>query len=161
MTQSALQPTDLSLLGDERDEPRVLDLRIAEALEFERPRDIRQLIERNRDELSRYGGLRHDTANPGPLGGRPGVEYWLNEAQAILLCMKSDAPRAADVREDIIRVFQAWRHGRLVPGAPVTADLIGSIFELKLVPVRHDIQQLDIKVASIDANVVFLKSPRG
>jgi len=151
--QTALQMNDLALLDDE---PRVLDLRVAEALEFDRPRDIRKLIERNSDELAAYGGLRHDGANPKPQGGRPGVEYWLNEAQAILICMRSDAPRAADVRTEIIAVFQAWRHGKLVPGAPVTADLIGSIFEMKLVPVRHDIQQLDSKIARIDSNVVFL-----
>ena len=72
--------------------------------------------------------------------------------------MKSEASRAADVREEIVRVFQAWRHGLLVPSAPITADVIGSIFEMKLVPVRQDIQQLDTKVARIDANVVFLSS---
>jgi hypothetical protein len=72
----------------------VCDLRLAERLEFARPRDIRQLIERNREELERHGGLRYGAANPGSQGGRPSTEYWLNEAQAVLLCMRSDAPRA-------------------------------------------------------------------
>jgi hypothetical protein len=39
--------------------PRILDLRFAETLGFERPRDIRKLIERNEHELERYGPLRH------------------------------------------------------------------------------------------------------
>ena len=73
-------------------EPRVLDLRLAERLEFERPRVIRELITRNQPELETLGGLPCHTANPGAQGGRPGTEYWLNEAQAILICMRSDAP---------------------------------------------------------------------
>jgi hypothetical protein len=38
--------------------PRVLDTRLAETLKFARSRDIRQLIERNLEELERYGRLR-------------------------------------------------------------------------------------------------------
>ena len=58
---NVLQAHDLTVLDDE---PRVIDLRIAEALEFERPRDIRKLVERNADELGRYGALRHHVATP-------------------------------------------------------------------------------------------------
>ncbi len=83
---------------------------------------IRELIKRNVEELERYGGLPCHTANPSPQGGRPSEEYYLNEEQALLICMKSDAPRAADAREEIIAVFQAWRHGKLVPAQPVTID---------------------------------------
>jgi len=150
-----LQAHDLSLLNDE---PRILDLRVAEALEFDRPRDIRQLIERNTEELERHGTLRHHTAKS--TGGRPAGEYWLNRNQAIVICMKSDAPRAPDVRAEITAVFAAFLDGRSIAAAsaPITAETIGSIFEMKLIPVRHDIQQLDTKVARIDANVVFLSN---
>ncbi|MBO0718453.1 MAG: hypothetical protein J2P55_14120, partial [Rhizobiales bacterium] len=58
-------------------EPRIQDLRIGEALILARARDIRSVIENNREELETYGGLRAQPANPGPLGGRPGTEYWL------------------------------------------------------------------------------------
>ena len=60
------------------------------------PRVIRELIERNKSELERYGVLPCHTANSADaLGrGRPGVEYWLNEDQALLICMRSDAPVA-------------------------------------------------------------------
>ncbi len=37
--------------------PRIFDLKLAEALGFERPRKIRDLIERNLEELSRYGAI--------------------------------------------------------------------------------------------------------
>lgn len=36
-------------------EPRILDLRVAEALGFDRPRKIRELIERHRETLERFG----------------------------------------------------------------------------------------------------------
>lgn len=128
-------------------EPRVQDLRLAESLEFERPRAIRQLIERNLVELERYGGLPRHVANPGPEGGRPSEEYYLNEEQALLICMKSEAPRAADARSEIIAVFQAWRHGKLVPARPATIDEIGKLFDTKLEPLRDHLVKHDGNIA--------------
>ena len=43
------------MLIDHEGEPRVLDLQLAEALGFERPRKIRDLIARNKAELGRFG----------------------------------------------------------------------------------------------------------
>ena len=37
--------------------PRVRDLDIAEWLRYDRPRTIRQLIERNREKLEKFGGI--------------------------------------------------------------------------------------------------------
>jgi hypothetical protein len=34
-------------------------------------------------------------------------EYWLDEEQALLVCMRSDAPRAREVRRVIVKVFRA------------------------------------------------------
>ena len=48
----------------------------------------------------RYGYAAVPARGPAATG-----KYWLNEAQAILICMRSDAPRAADVRAEIIGVF--------------------------------------------------------
>jgi hypothetical protein len=75
-------------------EPRVRDIRLAERLGFERPRKIRELIERNFAELETYGLLPRHRA---PIvSGKGGVqwteEYWLNEAQSLLLCMWSNRP---------------------------------------------------------------------
>lgn len=144
-----LQPID--------DEPRVLDLRLAEALEFGRPRDIRQLIERNRLELETHGVLRHGAANSSdPLGrGRPATEYWLNEAQLLVVCMRSDALRAQDVRGDVIAVFKAWRHGKLVPNIPSLND-IGHLFDQKLAPVQREIANVRLEISDVQKNVVFV-----
>lgn len=151
----ALQSDDLCLLAGDA-EPRVQDLRLAEALEFKALRQIRELITRNLEELQRYGSLSCGTTNPGPQGGRPGSEYWLNEAQAILICMRSDAPRAADVRAELIAVFQAWRRGQLVnPG--VTLQAIDHLFDRNLSPIRRDMTELKTHVARIDGNVIRLE----
>lgn len=131
-------------------EPRIQDLRLAERLEFERPRKIRELIERNREELERYGALPCHRATPSG-GGPTASEYWLNEAQALLLCMKSDAPRAEDIREEIIAVFLAWRHGELAPrsAGEVTLASIRGVVREEIEPVRQE-------VAEVRGQVIFL-----
>jgi len=140
----AISQHDLQVIESE---PRIHDLRLGERLEFERPRDIRKLIERNIEELERYGRLRHHgaTSHNGP-GARSVEEYWLNEAQALIICMKSDAPRAADVREEIIYVFKMWRHGTGV--APVAAEI------LDICKKTHEV------VTRTDGNVIHLVQPR-
>lgn len=137
----------LAIRPFEDGELRVLDLDLAERLGFERPRDVRKLIERNLEELERYG--RCATVAQRPEGGGPeATEYWLNEHQAVLICVLSKTLRAADVRQEVIEVFMAFRHGRIVPAAP-TLEQIGSLFEEKLEPVHE-------RMNRIEGNVVFL-----
>lgn len=111
---SHIEPTDLKMLDAT---PRVLDLRLAEALSFEKPYDIRKLIARNEVELAKHGGVFATVAKTSPSGGRPTNEFWLNEAQSLLICMFSRTDRAAEVRAEIIKVFMAWRQGQL--GGPL------------------------------------------
>jgi len=49
--------------------------------------------------------------------GRPGTAYYLNEEQALLLCIKADTNNAMLVREQVIRTFMAVRRGQ--PPAPI------------------------------------------
>ena len=79
-------------------EPRVRDLRLAGRLQFERPRAIRHLIERNLAELEKYGSLpRHVAVIEAGKGAQHRVaEYWLNEDQAVLITMRSDPPVAEE-----------------------------------------------------------------
>lgn len=154
MSSLAIQATDLRVIeGDAQ--PRILDLRIAERLEYARPRVIRELIERNQEELERYGGLPCHTANPGEAGGRPAVEYWLNEAQALLICMRSDGPVAPDIRQELITVFQAWRHGGFAV-APLSMEIMEGLFDRKLVPIHYELQTVNQRITKIDGNVLFL-----
>lgn len=106
----SLTTTDLTVIDGEH---RVLDTRLGERLGYERPRVIREMIERNRDELRSYGPL---SAVPcGAYRGQPTTEYHLNEGQALLLCMFSKTESAALVRKEVISTFLAVRHGALAP----------------------------------------------
>lgn len=115
---TAMQPrngVDAIGLKQFDDGPRALDLDIAKRLGFDRPRDIRKLIERNITELERFGVCATVAQTSGPKGGRPGKEYWLNEEQALSVSAASDAQNAAEVRHMLIKVFVAWRRGELRP----------------------------------------------
>jgi hypothetical protein len=107
--------TDLNLEID--GEPRIRDLTIADRLGYERPRKIRELIEANMAELQQYGLAPRRGA---PITSGKGrvtevEEYWLNEAQCLLVCMFSRTDAAAEVRRALIEVFMAWRRGELPP----------------------------------------------
>ncbi|WGD31688.1 phage antirepressor KilAC domain-containing protein [Ancylobacter sp. WKF20] len=106
-------------------EPRVLDTDLAEKLGMARPRDIRKdLIAPHRAELETFGVLRAVSAKSAdPLGrGRPSIAYYLNEEQALLVCLLSRTERAKQVRAEVIRVFTAWRRGELAPAKPTLPD---------------------------------------
>lgn len=105
---------NISQLSTIDDEPRVLDIDLAQWLGFSLPRQIRELIARNHDELTAYGSLSCRTTNPGIQGGRPGKAYYLNEGQALVICALSRTPKAAEVRKALIDVFMAYRTGKLV-----------------------------------------------
>ena len=105
---TTLTAGDLQVLDDE---PRILDLRIGERLEMAQPLDIRRTIEANREELERYGEVFAHRPKTSDKGGRPATEYHLNEAQTLLLCMFSRTEKAADVRQEVISVYMAYRQG--------------------------------------------------
>jgi hypothetical protein len=96
-------------------EPRILDLTVAKRLGFVRPRAVRQLIERSRIELETYGLI---ATRCGAYRNQQFTEYWLNETQALLVCVLSRTERAAEVRRALIAVFTAWRRGQLASGGP-------------------------------------------
>lgn len=98
-------------------EARVRDLLLAERLGFRETRAIRKLILRNRQELSAYGEVWDTPSQTSEVGGRPGTEYHLNEAQALLVCTFARTPNAAALRKQLVDVFLAWRRGQLVDAA--------------------------------------------
>jgi hypothetical protein len=151
MALANLQLSDLQVVdGDE--EPRIRDVRLAEMLEQARPRDIRKVIAKNLEELEHFGLARTMTASIESGKGRQSeaTEYWLNEAQALIICMRSNAPRAPDCRAEIIKVFMAWRQGRLAPRQQ-SPDLstLEQLFDRKLDPVHS-------RIAGIEGNVIRL-----
>ncbi|MBL1435641.1 MAG: hypothetical protein COB08_005525 [Rhodobacteraceae bacterium] len=106
-------------------EARMRDLDIAMALEFERPRKIRELIVRRSAELGELGEVRPTAGRTSAQGGAPSEEYWLNEKQALFICTKSETKMALDITIQMIEVFSAWRHGQLVPRSTAGPSEVG------------------------------------
>lgn len=111
MTQH-ISPADLKLIDTQ---PRVMDLRLADALGFDRDRKIRDLIKRSTGELQQHGEVCTTVGQTSQAGGRPSLEYWLNEPQSLLICMFARTENAAEVRKEIIRVFMDWRAAHAQP----------------------------------------------
>jgi phage regulator Rha-like protein len=97
-------------------EPRVHDLHLAERLGFAEPRAIRKIIKRNEAKLLSFGT--RSTVSRVTVTGQPSEEYYLNQRQAIFICMKSETERAFDVQVEIVRVFDAYLNGELKPSLP-------------------------------------------
>lgn len=116
----ALRTEDLTALGGE---PRIFDLLLGQTLGFDRPQNVRKVIRRHAKELATHGDLlnqRVRTAS-GAGAGRPEEGYYLNEAQALLVCMFARTNEAAAARKQLVDVFLAYRHGKLVPTARTKA----------------------------------------
>ena len=94
-------------------ELRIYDLHIAERLGFSQAFDIRKIIKRYEAKLLNFGVLATVAKTSGALGGRPTNEYYLNQKQAIFVCMKSETDKAADVQVEIVHVFDAYLNGAL------------------------------------------------
>jgi len=94
-------------------EPRVLDLRLAEALGFKRPADIRPLIERHREAIERLGGI-FRTVRKNTGRGRPANEFWLTKKQAVYLTTKSETDIAVEATIQVVEVFDAATSGQPV-----------------------------------------------
>lgn len=117
MTQAAndnstriITVADISVKTD--GEERVSHKRIAAALGMAQHHKLRHLIERNMVEFQRYGEVPSTVDGTSAKGGRPGQLVWLNEGQAILAAVRSDAPRAPDVRYEVIMAFMEYRRSQ-------------------------------------------------
>jgi hypothetical protein len=86
-------------------ERRVRDVQLGERLGYKNPSDIRQVIDRNREEIEAYGVLPQVEEKP-ERGGRPAKFFFLNEEQALLVSMFSGASRAPEVRRALIGAFK-------------------------------------------------------
>jgi hypothetical protein len=99
---------------DEDDTPRVLDVVLAEHLGYERPRDVRKLIERLKNGQNLADSeVCATVSRTSAKGGRPATEYWLTEEQALYVAAKSETTKADAILKQIIRVFVAARKGLL------------------------------------------------
>lgn len=93
-------------------EPRVLDVLLGERLGMAHVRNIRDTITKRRDELAMHGTVCTSAIATSAKGGRPGTAYYLNEPQALLICMFANTAKAAQVRKMLIDVFMEYRRSR-------------------------------------------------
>jgi hypothetical protein len=95
-------------------EPRIHDLELAKRLGYERPRKIRELIERHlRDGNLNESGVRPTVGQTSAKGGRPATEYWLDQASALFVASQSGTEKAIAITKEVIAVFIAVRNGSL------------------------------------------------
>lgn len=100
-------------------EPRVSETDLASALGYPNARKVRELVKRNLPELLTYGDL------------PPVREMYLNEAQALLICMFSRTPSAAKVRKTLIETFTAWRSDAATSHKPPSVSSGGAAFAVE------------------------------
>ena len=90
------------------DAPRVRDIDLAVRLGYERPRAIRDLIERLITSKNLNGSeVRRTVRQTSERGGRPATEYWLTEEQALMVVARSETPKATEILRAVIDVFMA------------------------------------------------------
>jgi phage antirepressor YoqD-like protein len=92
-------------------EPRIQDVLLGKRLGFDRPRDIRKLIERHAEKLKKINHCATVARRP-ESGGREVTEYYLDRKQSIFICMKSETDNAVDVQMEIIEVYDAYLDGQ-------------------------------------------------
>lgn len=114
MTDITSAPSEAAFPTTE--EGTVHDLRLAEALGFKRPANIRNLIKRHRAILEAIGPLLQREAMVGIGSGakRAVTEFHLSKAQAAFIIGKSDTREAESVLALISESFAMLSEGKLV-----------------------------------------------
>lgn len=102
--------TRYELVRNEQGEALAEDLQFARWLGYERPHEIRRLVDRNAGDL---GEVFVTVTKTSEQGGRPGRAYYLTESQALYLAAKSETPRANELLKTMIKVFMLARRGQL------------------------------------------------
>jgi hypothetical protein len=100
-------------------EARILDTDLAEALGYERPRVIRDLIKRYDAALTALGPLCRTVRQT---GGRPAEEFYLNKAQAVFITTQSGTTRAVEITVKVAQKFDAYERGVIQPQLPNFAN---------------------------------------
>lgn len=98
-------------------EPTIQDLDLANALGYERPTNIRNLIKRHEASLVAMGSLLHGEAMivAGKGAQRSVTEYRLTKAQAAFIIAKAGTKRADSLAVSIAEIFALAADGRLAP----------------------------------------------
>ena len=103
-------------VGRGEEEPRISDVDLGERLGYQRPRKLRDLIDRYHDtEILNDFDICPTTGRSGDhlRRGRPGRRYFLTEAAALFVAAKSETPTAVALTKEMIRAYMLARRGLL------------------------------------------------
>lgn len=142
--------------GDGKEEPRIRDLDLAVRLKYSEPRLIRKLIKRliddgflsgidvrstvERTSMPR-GGVRETTVQ----------EYYLTEAESLLVISKSETSVATAIMQEVIDVYVALRRGLISGASPdQIVCAIKEQFGLELSSMREETRLLRERVVALD-----------
>lgn len=94
----------------------IRDTELGARLEMMRPENVRKHIEDHRDELLYYGRLIAHQENEKTKSGKNKTvtAYYLNEGQALTICIFVKSRVAAKVRQSLVVTFMAYRRGNLL-----------------------------------------------
>ncbi len=156
-TRRAITIADITVKND--GEERVSHKTLAIALGLTQHHKLRHLIERNSIEFERYGAVLSTMDETTCKGGRPGQLVWLNEGQAILAAVRSEAPFAPDVRYQVITAFMEYRRGK-IDLVPVRAHERRTSTRVDdAIRLKKNIDRLERATADIQA-IAAAKQPR-
>lgn len=165
MSENAIVVAGWALMppSNDVDEPRVRDTDLAERLGYDRPRKFRELVSKMVESNELPGVL----VRPGYGRGRNQHgetsavvvtnEFWLTEREALLVCARSEAPRAHEVRAMLVDVFIAYRRGQLVPAAPPAAMTVAE-FSAALAPHVEALARVTTTLATISERLAAVES---
>ena len=121
-------------------EPRMRSGSLAEMLQHSSHQGLARLIERHRENLNELSRLVTMTNRPSG-GGIEWTEYWLTEPQCIYLAAKSETDVANRITVEVIKQFDLYRKGLLVPNGSQIQQLIRTEFT-HLTDALHRIEDL-------------------
>ena len=90
-------------------EPRVLDIELAEYFAYERPRAIRDLIKRHEETLVAMGPLHREAVQHAT--GPATIAFHLNKPQAIFITTQSGTDTAVKMTAQVVMKFDAYERG--------------------------------------------------
>ena len=154
-TTSALTVADLNT--EVNCEPRILDTRLGEALGFERPRVIRELIRRHAPALRALGALTASDESTSSKGGRPAKAFWLNRKQCLYVCTKSETDRATEQTIRVVEVYDEVTRGDAAPRPlPPPRREPPKLLEAPPITVREHLRRARTEVGARDRQGVVM-----
>lgn len=138
------------------DEPRIRDIELGERLGFDRPRDIRKLVER----LLSDGKLNDSSVRATVARTHIGVaernvtEYWLSEAAVLKVVAKSETKVADALLDEMIRVYMLARRGLLSATVAAVPQFnlgeLGRVIAAAITPMANAVASLSKRLEALE-----------